>query len=872
MMSEHRYLYLSPQLDQACVLSEPDLVGVTERQSIVIRRGAFKPRNEVGLSPAAGVIFEMADGWPRLAHLRGARKALAAGERAFFYWPREQAVEPIDGERLRSFHVLSAVVWLTHMAVAVVNRLGLSRWVRSATGLSASAALAVEKGVVEPFTPEERRALLDQLDQIDPTSMQAALTGTEGARRVAGRGVYLRTDYWNRITSGGSYGHTCHVAQELAQASDELICLMANRFPLLDEMGLHQVVVRPPYEETSEQAMLAANEHFYVQLKTAVAALRPAYLYERAVLGSYVGARLTAELGIPYLLEYNGSEISIQKSFGTTRYEHEQEFLHIEAVAFRQAAVISVISEPVKADLLARGIPGDKIVVNPNGVDLGSYCPATPDERKAIRKELGFGPEDRVIGFTGTFGGWHGIDTLAAALPLIAERCSGARVLLIGDGHMKQLVDQTIHDHALWDVVRCTGRVPQQEGARLLKACDICIAPHNSHMVDGKFFGSPTKLFEYMGIGAGIVASDLEQIGEVLQPAIRASDLPQFGELDQQRAVLCDPGNLQQFVDAVVYLCEQAQVCEHLGRNARKAAESQFAWPHHVQRLLSFVAEQAQVGAATAAPAALAAGLRHEQSGASSEQVACGVLDAQDGPRLTLEEVLEIERHRYAQHGAWMPALLEFEGHVGEEVLEIGAGIGTDHAQFARHGARVTDVDSSPQRLASARENFRLRGLSGTFVLQTEDRLPFQDARFDLVYSNGGLQQASNTPQMVDEIHRVLRPGGRVIVVLCAENSLRYWRNLVLEVGLGQAQIREKSMGAILSEAVEFSENNARPVGRVYTRARLRQMFSAFEDIDITQCHLAQAEVPPLLKSLPLEALERRMGWHLVIKARKARG
>ena len=83
----------------------------------------------------------------------------------------------------------------------------------------------------------------------------------------------------------------------------------------------------------------------------------------------------------------------------------------------------------------------------------------------------------------------------------------------------------------------------RRDGARLLKACDIYVSPHNTHMVDGRFFGSPTKIFEYMAMGGGIVASDLEQIGEVLSPALRVGDLSS-GDLTvaDQRSVLCTPG------------------------------------------------------------------------------------------------------------------------------------------------------------------------------------------------------------------------------------------------------------------------------------------------------------------------------------------
>src|SRR4030095_4687727 len=73
----------------------------------------------------------------------------------------------------------------------------------------------------------------------------------------------------------------------------------------------------------------------------------------------------------------------------------------------------------------------------------------------------------------------------------------------------------------------------------------------------------------------------------------------------------------------------------------------------------------------------------------------------------TLEWFLEVERYRYETYAPWMPRVMEFRGHAGQQVLEIGGGLGTDLAQFATHGAFVTDVDLSEGHLQLARENFR---------------------------------------------------------------------------------------------------------------------------------------------------------------------
>ena len=408
----------------------------------------------------------------------------------------------------------------------------------------------------------------------------------EATNRLPGTGLYLRLDFWVPLVSGGSYGHTCYQAQALAETTQDFLCVVANRFDMLDEMGLRQVVVPGQNMIQTEANILGMNMHYRDRLGVMFEAVKPAYIVERAVLGSAVGAWASRTFGIPYIVEYNGSEISMKRSFAGQGYEHENLLLLAEDAAFRQATMISVISDHVAADVARRRIPESKIVVNPNAVDLNAYCPATPAERKALRADLGFADEHKVVGFIGTFGGWHGIDVLSAALPLIARADPSIRFLLIGDGNMKNMVHDAIAKHKLADRVVDAGRVPQARGAELLKACDILVSPHSRNMVDSPFFGSPTKLFEYMAMGVGIVASDLEQIAHVMSPALRVRDFAGgLPKITDQRAIMCQPGDVDDFVAGVLTLARHPEISAALGRNARTAAERYYTWRQHVRNL-----------------------------------------------------------------------------------------------------------------------------------------------------------------------------------------------------------------------------------------------------------------------------------------------
>ena len=83
-----------------------------------------------------------------------------------------------------------------------------------------------------------------------------------------------------------------------------------------------------------------------------------------------------------------------------------------------------------------------------------------------------------------------------------------------------------------------------------------------------------------------------------------------------------------------------------------------------------------------------------------------------------------------------------------------------------------------------------------------------------------------------------------------AENSLQYWRNLVWYYGMKSGDLASRSMADIMSRSVERTGNDARPLVKVYTKPRLRALFSDFTDIQIVQRQISPELVPRRLRLL----------------------
>jgi len=233
----------------------------------------------------------------------------------------------------------------------------------------------------------------------------------------------------------------------------------------------------------------------------------------------------------------------------------------------------------------------------------------------------------------------------------------------------------------------------------------------------------------------------------------------------------------------------------------------------------------------------------------------------------------EVERHRYQEYAPWMPEVMGFNQFAGQRLLEVGCGMGTDLLQFARGGAICTGVDLTPRSVEISSLHFGLYGMRADFVLADGERLPFGDDSFDVVYSNGVLHHTPDTAQAVRELRRVLKPGGLARVMLYHRNSLYYWTEIILHRGVLRGHfLRGHSPEEIMSRYVEYSEHEARPLVKVYSRGQARKLFEPFSEVKTEVEQMIREELR-FLRPLVSEKMFRRLrgsaGWNVIITARK---
>jgi len=208
----------------------------------------------------------------------------------------------------------------------------------------------------------------------------------------------------------------------------------------------------------------------------------------------------------------------------------------------------------------------------------------------------------------------------------------------------------------------------------------------------------------------------------------------------------------------------------------------------------------------------------------------------------------------------------------GAEVLEIGCGNGAHSAMFSyMFGARMTSVDITASRVLATSRKLDLLSPEGEHLCMQADAesLPFSEATFDVVYSNGVLHHTSNTEKAIDEVHRVLRPGGQAVIMLYARHSFQYWISSVIGHGVLKAQLlRGRSwLGRSTEWMAPAPQKVFNPITRVYSERGIRKLFRNFAKVEIRKNSFQWRLIPglePLLERTLLRAAPKFEGGRLV--------
>jgi glycosyltransferase involved in cell wall biosynthesis len=389
-----------------------------------------------------------------------------------------------------------------------------------------------------------------------------------------GSDIALLDPSFEPMTAGGALSYLEGTLSGMANEAVSCEIFSGRRLPL-EHYPVRVVPSRRRLYLFRECQSLSYNLRFALHVWSGLRRRMPRMLYQRHGRFVFSGALLSLLTRRPLVLEYQGSEVWLANNWDPARF---RPWLRLcEEVSIAASSRIVVLCDALRDELIARGYPAERIILNPAAVNPQCFRPGCGGSE--VRQQLGVAPHHALVTFVGSFSYYHGIPVLARAITMLLKKrkeepaLENLRFMLIGDGLLRAETEEALSREEGSQSVIFTGLVPHERVASYLDASDILVSPQVPN-ADGKpFFGSPTKLFEYMAMEKAIVASDMDQLSHVLRHA--------------NTAWMVTPGSDTELASAIEYLAARPELRRHLGRNARAAALQRHTWRQNAIRFIS---------------------------------------------------------------------------------------------------------------------------------------------------------------------------------------------------------------------------------------------------------------------------------------------
>jgi len=290
------------------------------------------------------------------------------------------------------------------------------------------------------------------------------------------------------------------------------------------------------------------------RLSQALRKFHPRLVHAHFGLSGPAGLTLADSLGVPLIVTYHGQDATITDA-EARRSWRGREYLRGRQGVMRRASLIIAVSDFIRARLLEKGYPEEKVVTHRNGIDVGFFRPSE-------------GQRKRVAVFVGRFVEKKGCEYLLHALGRLRQLGCPVHGVLVGDGPLKPSLERLAGQ--VGADVEFTGFLPLAEVRVWLGQASVVVVPSVT-AANGDSEGLPTVILEAQAMGTPVVATRHAGNAE--------------GVVEGRSALLVDERDVPALADAIRFFAGDSQAVETFGSAGRSFVEANFSIARQVQGL-----------------------------------------------------------------------------------------------------------------------------------------------------------------------------------------------------------------------------------------------------------------------------------------------
>jgi glycosyltransferase involved in cell wall biosynthesis len=269
------------------------------------------------------------------------------------------------------------------------------------------------------------------------------------------------------------------------------------------------------------------------------------------------------ETNVPFFYEAQANKTNVMLSGLAGR---------LEIATYKKCDVLVCVSETLKEIVVRKaGIPSEKIVVIPNGVDTTVFNPETCEPKRIF--------DEFTVGYVGGVHPRQGLEPLIEALSELRAEGSEISLVVVGGGIMQAACEALARQLGVLEHVAFVGRVRWQEVPRFIAGFDLAYSGQ-VRMYEREMYNSPLKLYEYMAMAKPVVASDFEDARRVVR--------------NEETGFLFQPGNKEDLERALRRAYELRDELPRMGAKAREEVVSAHDWLVRVRDIISAVENRVQ--------------------------------------------------------------------------------------------------------------------------------------------------------------------------------------------------------------------------------------------------------------------------------------